>query len=168
MGLISRVSSRTYSREKMLRLFRSLTPKAPCQPLSTSATLDLYNKRSHLRNNHLELVLDSQDNENTYLDFLGPQYSKQYQGIVNNYAPNIRATVVKFMIKKPARPNSGNRRYCKVKLCDRQRIVHAKSPHQGHTLQEHNAVNASWWELERGKLDFGWDQPGKKFHRRNR
>lgn len=146
--------------------------------LSTTSTTLMYNKRGHFRSPHLQRRLNTVDSDLTYMDFLGPQFGRQYGGFVCHAYPNVRATVIKFLIRRPLRPNSGNRRFAKVKLTDRAHVVIAKIPHEGHTLQEHSIVkatsgkqndcHASWWELTRGRLDFAIDQPGKKFFPRNR
>lgn len=53
--------------------------------------------------------------------------------------PQIRGVVIKLLIKKPKKPNSANRRCCKVRLTNKKVII-AHIPGEGHTLQEHNMV----------------------------
>lgn len=158
----------------MLRLFSNNSARA----LSTTSACRLYNKRGHFRSSHCEELLNSTDSDVVYKDFLGPAFSKQYYGIVCNAYPNIQGNIVKFIIKRPAKPNSANRRFTKVKLTGATKVVEAKIPHEGHTLAEYstvkvksgktNDVPGAWWEVDRGRLDFTMEQPGKKFHKRNR
>ena len=54
-------------------------------------------------------------------------------------APQRRGVVTKVVILAPRKPNSANRRACKVKLSTGQRIT-AYIPGEGHNLQEHSIV----------------------------
>ena len=163
--------------EKGIKMIR-LASRNTVRTLSTTPSNLVYNKRGHFRSNHCDELLDSVDNDVVYKDFLGPAFSRQYYGIVSNAYPNIQGNIVKFIIKRPAKPNSANRRFTKVKITGRTKVVEAKIPHEGHTLQEYstvkvmsgktNDVPGAWWEVNRGRLDFTMDQPGKKFHKRNR
>lgn len=53
--------------------------------------------------------------------------------------PQLKGTVIKAMIKKPKKPNSANRKICKVKLSN-NKIVLAHIPGEGHNIQEHSMV----------------------------
>lgn len=53
--------------------------------------------------------------------------------------PLCRGIVLKTLIKKPRKPNSGNRKCVQVKLST-GKIMVAYVPGEGHNLQEHNAV----------------------------
>ncbi|KAI0977844.1 hypothetical protein GJ496_010399 [Pomphorhynchus laevis] len=53
--------------------------------------------------------------------------------------PQMKGIVLKLLIKKPRKPNSGNRRCVKVRLSNGKEIV-AYIPGEGHTLQEHSVV----------------------------
>jgi len=53
--------------------------------------------------------------------------------------PQLKATVLKTMIMKPKKPNSANRKICKVKLSN-DKVVLAHIPGEGHNLQEHSMV----------------------------
>jgi len=53
--------------------------------------------------------------------------------------PQLKGTVLKTMIMKPKKPNSANRKICKVKLSNGKTIL-AHIPGEGHNLQEHSMV----------------------------
>ncbi|CAK8675226.1 unnamed protein product [Clavelina lepadiformis] len=53
--------------------------------------------------------------------------------------PQIRGVVLKCMIRKPKKPNSANRRCCKLRLSN-GKVVIAWIPGEGHNLQEHHVV----------------------------
>lgn len=53
--------------------------------------------------------------------------------------PQLKGTVLKAMIKKPKKPNSANRKICKVKLSN-GKIILAHIPGEGHNIQEHSMV----------------------------
>lgn len=53
--------------------------------------------------------------------------------------PQLKGTVLKTLIKKPKKPNSANRKICKVKLSN-GRIILAHIPGEGHNIQEHSMV----------------------------
>lgn len=53
--------------------------------------------------------------------------------------PLCKGIVLKTLIKKPRKPNSGNRKCVLVKLSIGKEMV-AYVPGEGHNLQEHNAV----------------------------
>lgn len=54
-------------------------------------------------------------------------------------APQMRGIVLRLLIRKPKKPNSANRRCCKVRLTN-GKVVNAHIPGEGHSLQEHNMV----------------------------
>jgi small subunit ribosomal protein S12 len=53
--------------------------------------------------------------------------------------PQLKGTVLKAMIMKPKKPNSANRKICKIKLSN-NKIVLAHIPGEGHNIQEHSMV----------------------------
>ncbi|KAL0162646.1 hypothetical protein M9458_042042 [Cirrhinus mrigala] len=53
--------------------------------------------------------------------------------------PQLKAVVLKTMIRKPKKPNSANRKCARVRLSNGQEAV-AYIPGEGHNLQEHNVV----------------------------
>ena len=53
--------------------------------------------------------------------------------------PQIKGVVIKTMIKKPKKPNSGNRKCVLVRLSNGKEAA-AYIPGEGHNLQEHNIV----------------------------
>jgi small subunit ribosomal protein S12 len=53
--------------------------------------------------------------------------------------PQLKGTVLKTMIMKPKKPNSANRKICKIKLSNGKQIL-AHIPGEGHNLQEHSMV----------------------------
>lgn len=53
--------------------------------------------------------------------------------------PQLKGTVLKTMIKKPKKPNSANRKICKIKLSNGKTIL-AHIPGEGHNIQEHSMV----------------------------
>jgi len=54
--------------------------------------------------------------------------------------PQMKGVVTRLLIRKPKKPNSANRRCCKVRLNHNGKEVIAYIPGEGHTLQEHNVV----------------------------
>jgi small subunit ribosomal protein S12 len=53
--------------------------------------------------------------------------------------PQLKGTVLKTMIMKPKKPNSANRKICKIKLSN-NKIILAHIPGEGHNIQEHSMV----------------------------
>ncbi|KAL7676051.1 hypothetical protein ACOME3_002307 [Neoechinorhynchus agilis] len=53
--------------------------------------------------------------------------------------PQMKAIVLKLVIKKPRKPNSGNRRCAKIRLSNGKE-TYAFIPGEGHNLQEHSIV----------------------------
>uniref|UniRef100_A0A8C6UDJ4 Small ribosomal subunit protein uS12m n=1 Tax=Neogobius melanostomus TaxID=47308 RepID=A0A8C6UDJ4_9GOBI len=53
--------------------------------------------------------------------------------------PQLKAVVLKTMIRKPKKPNSANRKCVRVRLSNGKEAV-AFIPGEGHNLQEHNVV----------------------------
>lgn len=68
--------------------------------------------------------------------------------------PQLKGTVLKTMIMKPKKPNSANRKICKIKLSN-EKIILAYIPGEGHNLQEHSMVL-----IHGGRVK---DLPGIKF-----
>lgn len=53
--------------------------------------------------------------------------------------PQLKAVILKTMIRKPKKPNSANRKCARVRLSNgKEAIVYI--PGEGHNLQEHNVV----------------------------
>merc|ERR1711981_644700 len=110
MGLISRVSSRTY-RDKMLRycsnIFRKTaqTSLQTCRAFSSSPLVRNYYSDGHFQSLHFNLSLKSRDDRLMQLDQLGKPFSQTRKGIFNRHCGNDRGTVVKMLIKKPRKPN---------------------------------------------------------------
>ncbi|XP_036381492.1 28S ribosomal protein S12, mitochondrial [Megalops cyprinoides] len=53
--------------------------------------------------------------------------------------PQLKAVVLKTMIRKPKKPNSANRKCARVRLSNGKEAV-CFIPGEGHNLQEHNVV----------------------------
>ncbi|XP_056142588.1 28S ribosomal protein S12, mitochondrial-like [Lampris incognitus] len=53
--------------------------------------------------------------------------------------PQMKAVVLKTMIRKPKKPNSANRKCARVRLSNGKEVV-VYIPGEGHNLQEHNVV----------------------------
>ncbi|KAI8481501.1 37S ribosomal protein S12, mitochondrial [Branchiostoma belcheri] len=53
--------------------------------------------------------------------------------------PQLKGVVLKVFIRKPKKPNSANRKCCRVRLSTGREAV-AFIPGEGHNLQEHNVV----------------------------
>jgi len=68
--------------------------------------------------------------------------------------PQLKGTVLKLFIKKPKKPNSANRKVCKVLLSNGKSIL-AHIPGEGHNLQEHSIVLVRGGRVK--------DLPGIKF-----
>ncbi|CAF0986308.1 unnamed protein product [Rotaria sordida] len=76
--------------------------------------------------------------------------------------PTIRGIVLKTLIRKPRKPNSANRKCCRVRLANGVEVI-AHIPGEGHNLQEHHSVlirggptkdlPGVHYKVVRGKLD---------------
>ncbi|XP_066483586.1 small ribosomal subunit protein uS12m [Tiliqua scincoides] len=53
--------------------------------------------------------------------------------------PQLRASVLKTLVRKPKKPNSANRKCVRVRLSNGREAV-CLVPGEGHSLQEHSAV----------------------------
>ncbi|XP_008289963.1 small ribosomal subunit protein uS12m [Stegastes partitus] len=53
--------------------------------------------------------------------------------------PQMKAVILKTMIRKPKKPNSANRKCVRVRLSNGKEAI-AFIPGEGHNLQEHNVV----------------------------
>ena len=53
--------------------------------------------------------------------------------------PQMKGIVLQLLIRKPKKPNSANRKCCRVRLSNGKEMI-AFIPGEGHTLQEHNVV----------------------------
>ncbi|CAF3403275.1 unnamed protein product [Rotaria sp. Silwood1] len=53
--------------------------------------------------------------------------------------PTMRGIVLKTLIRKPRKPNSANRKCCRVRLANGVEVI-AHIPGEGHNLQEHHSV----------------------------
>jgi len=54
--------------------------------------------------------------------------------------PQESAVCLKVLTISPKKPNSANRRVCKIKLVKTKRSLIAKIPGQGHNLQQHSTI----------------------------
>ena len=63
----------------------------------------------------------------------------RFQNLQKMGQPQQKGTVIKTMIMKPKKPNSANRKICKVKVSKGKEIL-AYIPGEGHNLQEHSMV----------------------------
>ncbi|CAF0932719.1 unnamed protein product [Rotaria sp. Silwood1] len=76
--------------------------------------------------------------------------------------PTMRGIVLKTLIRKPRKPNSANRKCCRVRLANGVEVI-AHIPGEGHNLQEHHSVlirggrtkdlPGVHYKVVRGKLD---------------
>jgi small subunit ribosomal protein S12 len=64
---------------------------------------------------------------------------RMYKKSVLDQKPQMKGVVLKTLIKKPKKPNSGNRRCVLVRLSNGKEMA-AYIPGEGHNLQEHNMV----------------------------
>lgn len=64
---------------------------------------------------------------------------KKIESNKNKYFTFSSGKCIKVYIAKPKKPNSANRKVCKVKLCSGKEVL-AYIPGEGHNLQEHSAV----------------------------
>jgi small subunit ribosomal protein S12 len=69
--------------------------------------------------------------------------------------PQKRGTVIRAYVTKPKKPNSANRKVCRVRLTNNM-IVTAYIPGEDHTIQEHSAVL-----IRGGRVK---DLPGVRYH----
>jgi len=87
--------------------------------------------------------------------------------------PQKRGTCLRVWIMKPKKPNSAQRKVCKVLLSNGQEVV-AYIPGQGHNLQDHSVVlirggrtkdlPGIFYKVVRGKYDFNYKET---FERKN-
>ena len=54
--------------------------------------------------------------------------------------PQESGVCLKVLTLSPKKPNSANRRVCKIKLIKTKQSLVAKIPGEGHTLQQHSTV----------------------------
>jgi small subunit ribosomal protein S12 len=54
--------------------------------------------------------------------------------------PQRRAVCVKVLTISPKKPNSANRRVCKVKLIKTKQLLTVKIPGEGHNIQQHSTI----------------------------
>ncbi|XP_036603648.1 28S ribosomal protein S12, mitochondrial isoform X2 [Trichosurus vulpecula] len=88
-----------------------------------------------------------------------------------NGCPQLKAVVLKTMIRKPKKPNSANRKCCRVRLSTGREAI-CFIPGEGHSLQEHHVVMVHGGRTQdlpgiklkvlRGKYDCGHVQKKKK------
>lgn len=83
-----------------------------------------------------------------FRDFYDMDQHIELSGLPNHYRkrrskmwgqPHIKGIVTRLLIRKPKKPNSANRKCCKVRLSNGREII-AYIPGIGHSLQEHNVV----------------------------
>lgn len=65
--------------------------------------------------------------------------SKKKYNLLNN-SPQQSAVCIKVLTLSPKKPNSANRRICKVKLVKTKQSLIAKIPGENHALQQHSTV----------------------------
>lgn len=53
--------------------------------------------------------------------------------------PQMKGIVLQTLIRKPKKPNSANRKCCRVRLSNGKELI-AFIPREGHTLQDHSVV----------------------------
>jgi small subunit ribosomal protein S12 len=70
--------------------------------------------------------------------------------------PQLRGTVTYTGIRKPRKPNSADRKVCKVRLHESGTVVTCFIPGEGHNLQEHSIVL-----VRGGRVP---DLPGVRYH----
>ena len=71
--------------------------------------------------------------------FLRKQKEEAFKRPLLDGKPHMKAVVLKTLIKKPKKPNSGNRKSVLVRLSNGKEAT-AYIPGEGHNLQEHNMV----------------------------
>jgi small subunit ribosomal protein S12 len=54
--------------------------------------------------------------------------------------PQRRAVCIKVLTISPKKPNSANRRVCKVKLIKTKQVLTVKIPGEGHNIQQHSTI----------------------------
>ena len=69
----------------------------------------------------------------------GPLKPKPKKKSVLDGNPQMKGIVLQVMIRKPKKPNSAQRKCCRVRLSNGKELA-AYIPGVGHTLQEHNVV----------------------------
>uniref|UniRef100_H2ZBM4 Small ribosomal subunit protein uS12m n=1 Tax=Ciona savignyi TaxID=51511 RepID=H2ZBM4_CIOSA len=94
----------------------------------------------------------------------GKYYLKPKRKSKMDGKPQMKGVVLKLMVKKPKKPNSANRRCCKLRLSNGKEVT-AYIPGEGHNLQQHNVVLVRGgkrqdligvhYRVIRGKLDCG-------------
>lgn len=69
----------------------------------------------------------------------GPLIKTRRKRHVLDFKPFAKGVVIRTLIKKPRKPNSGNRKCVLLRLSTGKEMV-AYIPGEGHNLQEHNTV----------------------------
>ena len=69
----------------------------------------------------------------------GPIKRKPKKKSILDGNPQMKGIVLQVMIRKPKKPNSAQRKCCRVRLSNGKELT-AYIPREGHTLQEHNVV----------------------------
>lgn len=67
------------------------------------------------------------------------EYKAQFVKSLMDHRPQMKAIVIKPIIKKPKKPNSANRKCVRIRLSNKKETT-AYIPKEGHNLQEHNIV----------------------------
>ncbi|XP_072464435.1 small ribosomal subunit protein uS12m [Notamacropus eugenii] len=98
-----------------------------------------------------------------------PRWPQTSPGPMNS-CPQLKAVVLKPMIRKPKKPNSANRKCCRVRLSTGREAI-CFIPGEGHSLQEHHVVMVHGGRTQdlpgiklkvlRGKYDCGHVQKKK-------
>jgi small subunit ribosomal protein S12 len=79
----------------------------------------------------------SQKKMNRMLKFI--KRSKKKYNNLDNF-PQESAVCLKVLTMSPKKPNSANRRVCKVKIVKTKQSLIAKIPGQSHNLQQHSTI----------------------------
>ena len=60
--------------------------------------------------------------------------------ILSKNFPQQSGVCLKILTMSPKKPNSANRRVCKIKLLKTKKILLSKIPGESHTLQQHSTI----------------------------
>ena len=60
--------------------------------------------------------------------------------ILSKNFPQQSGVCLKILTMSPKKPNSANRRVCKIKLVKTKKILLSKIPGESHTLQQHSTI----------------------------
>uniref|UniRef100_A0A914E351 Small ribosomal subunit protein uS12m n=1 Tax=Acrobeloides nanus TaxID=290746 RepID=A0A914E351_9BILA len=122
-------------------------------------------------------------NINNYLQWMRqkgppkPKLSRRKRNKVSHGTSTTNGTVIKLVIKRPAKPNSGNKKCAYVKLVTGKKVL-CYIPGEGHNLQEHSKVavigkrkrdiRGCKARIVRGRYDCNLPRSGKMFKKSQR